>query len=50
MNESLKNKMIMIRNTKREESIILEGKEFILLMEERKELYPLLGPLVELKE
>ena len=48
INESLQNQQIMIRSIDRNETIILEGKDFLQLITKRQELTPLLGPLIEM--
>jgi hypothetical protein len=48
INESLLNQQILIKSIDRDELKILEGKDFLQLITKRKELIPLLGPLVEL--
>ena len=48
INESLNQQRIMIRSIDRNESVVLEGKDFLQLVDKRKELVPLLGPLVEM--
>ena len=48
INESLQHQQIMIRSVDRDESMILEGKDFLQLITSRRELTPLLGPLVEI--
>ncbi|MCK5772910.1 MAG: hypothetical protein KAH57_03910 [Thermoplasmata archaeon] len=46
MAESLKNNRIQISNSQKKTVTVMEGKDFIKLLEERKELIPLIGPLV----
>ena len=46
--ESLNHQRIMIRSIDRNESIVLEGKDFLQLVNKRSELVPLLGPLVDI--
>ena len=48
INESLQHQQIKIRSTEHDRIVVYKGKEFLELISERKELSPLLGPLIEM--
>ena len=48
--ESFKDRGITVRNLIKDETVVYTGKQIIELMKDRKELMPLLGPIIDLEE